>query len=182
MVENKNPQPKESEKAVIENKHLNKVVLGNLSDDQEWARLEKLRNARQETYLDINDDLNLPNPKEKKGFNRRWINEENTQKALLQDWRFVNKQDAELESDIPGSVVVKNVGLKGSGEPRYAMLMEKPTEWFEADRRKRVYNVTDEKMGKIRKSGGFPEGKESAISTSLSFQARESAKNEKADK
>lgn len=77
----------------------------------------------------------------REGFTQRWVMGTPTrlQKMQQEDWDFVEDPDLAAEKGSGDTRIKYLVGTLASGEPRYDYLMEKPREWYNEDREKRLY-------------------------------------------
>lgn len=69
---------------------------------------------------------------ERKGFIRRWVNDDKNKLARAADLAYDFVEDTGIQSSDTGSRISRLVGTKASGEPLRAFLMETPAEEYAA--------------------------------------------------
>jgi hypothetical protein len=95
--------------------------------------------------------LNAP---ERKGFHRRWFNDNGTRihDAQSAGYEFVTDDQGKTTSDSTSTRIMQVVGTKEDGSPLHAYLMEKPQKFYDQDQaiKQKEVDVVDDA---IRKGG-----------------------------
>jgi len=76
--------------------------------------------------------LKLGGVPERKGFVRRWVNDDANRLAEVEELAYTFVEDPRVQSSDTGSRISRLVGTKATGEPLRAYLMETPIEEFQS--------------------------------------------------
>lgn len=75
---------------------------------------------------------------ERKGYVRRWVNDDGNRVAELYDRDYEHVEDTTIQTDGEGTRVKRRVGTKKDGSPLYSYLMEIPEKYYQEDQKEKA--------------------------------------------
>ena len=123
------------------------------------AETQATRRRRRDDGPSAGLKLHVPSDLKEEGFEYRWVNDDGRRihdKTVMDDWDQVGTKGIDGQGE--GSAVKRVVGKGEAGQPIYAYLCRKPTEFYREDKAKEQRQIDEREKAIKHGAPATPEG------------------------